>query len=335
LLALAFGTVVILLTSQMPLQAFAAFFLKPFSATFFVGNWLAGATPLIITGLAACVAFTAGAFNLGLEGQVYGGAVLAGFLVLQMSHLPGWLGMWLALPAVFIAGGALAGLSGWMRVKWKVDSLLSTFLIGNILVFVCDFLLEGPMLDPSSGLSASGLIPDPAKFWQLSPPSLLHAGIFLSIFLAIVLAWMLKGSTFGYEIRLVGKNVGFSRYGGIPVKRVYFLAFFLSGGLAALAGAVDVLGAQERVIRGFSSGYGWNGIAVALIARNHPLLVIPAALFFAYLEAGAQTGGLFADLSPEIARLIQSVVFFIVSAQALSDYFSRKRVSGKRGVLHG
>ncbi len=120
---------------------------------------------------------------------------------------------------------------------------------------------------------------------------------------------------------MVGKNPLFSKYGGISIHRTLFWGMMISGGLAGLAGAVDLFGVHGRMIRGFSAGYGWNGIAIALIARNHPLLVIPSALFFAWLDSGAQVASLMSDLTPEIARMIQGIIFYGITAQSLFRWF--------------
>ncbi|HQN28666.1 MAG TPA: ABC transporter permease, partial [Mesotoga sp.] len=160
---------------------------------------------------------------------------------------------------------------------------------------------------------------------RILEPSSLYSGLFLALITAVLLWAFMFRSRPGYDFRVTGKSSIFAYYGGINVKAVYFWSMFLSGGLAAVGGTVDVLGVHGRVLRGFSGGYGWNGIAVALIARNHPLGVIPAALFFAYLESGAQIASFEAGLTPEISRIVQSVVFYLVTAEAVLSFMKGGR----------
>ena len=323
--ALGFGLCVILLASEKPGDAIYAFFIGPFSNAYFFGNLLASAIPLILTGAAACVSFSASVFNLGLEGQVYLGSFLGVFLTCRFGELPPLVVYPLVFAIVFCCSGTLAALSGYLKRARNVNVLISTLLISYITIYVVDALIETVFIDPTAGLAATPYIHDKFLFARLLPPSDLHSGLFLALALTIILRIIMKKSALGFEITLTGKSPVFARYAGVSVSKVLTLSLFISGGFAGIAGITDIYGIHGRMFRGFSSGYGWNGIAVALIAKNHPLWVIPAALFFAYLENGANVGALLADITPEMARTIQATIFFTVTADALFSLIRKNK----------
>lgn len=326
-LALAAGLALVFLMSEEPFNATRAFFLSPFSNRFYFGNLLAYSIPLMLTGLAASIAFTSSCFNLGMEGQVYLGALggtAAGILL--AGKVSGALGIFTMIIVSFLFGATAAGISALLKTRLGVNELISSLLLSNGLVIIVDYFIEGPLNDRPSGLAATVTLPDEFRFGGLMLPSYLHSGIIFSITAAVILWFFLFRTREGFKMRITGKNRRFAYYSGVDTKKVIFWSLFLSGGLASTAGIIDVIGIHGRVMRGFSSGYGWNGIAIALIARNHPLMVVPAALFFAYLESGAQIASLEANVTPEVAKIVQAVIFFLVTAEALIPRgFWRKR----------
>jgi simple sugar transport system permease protein len=326
-ISLVIGIITIALTSSEPLNAIDAFFRGPFSNSYFFGNMLASSIPLILTGLAASIAFSASAFNLGLGGQVYFSALVGTYLAVKLSSLPVFLLIIIVLAVSSLAGGLLAALSGYLKAKWNVNELISSLLVSYTIIYVTDFFVEGPFKDPMAGLSASPYFSNNLMLSKILPPSQLHTGIFIAVGIVIFMYFVCKKSNLGFELYITGRNKHFSRYAGISIGKIMVISMMISGILAGLAGIIDVFGIHGRVIRGFSAGYGWNGIAVALIARNNPILVIPAALFFAFLESGANVGSLLSDITPEVARIIQSVVFYLVTAEGLLSFIkSRKKV---------
>ena len=323
-ISLLLGLLVITLTSSSPLEAARAFFLGSFSNSYFFGNMLASAVPLILTGLAAAVSFSSSAFNLGLEGQLYFGTLIGTYIAYKLGNFGSWT-IVVILGAAFISGGSVAAVSGYLKSKWNVNELISSLLISYSLVYIVNFFLAGPFTDPLAGLAASPYVSEKLMFSKLMLPSSLHSGLLLAIAISVVIYLIFSRHTWGYELRITGRSQFFASYGGIDVRKTWITAMFLSGGLAALGGMIDVLGIHGRMIKGFSYGYGWNGIAVALIARNNPLLVIPSALFFSYLESGAQVGALMSDITPEVARVIQASVFYLVTAEGLAFFLKKRR----------
>ncbi|MDK2944792.1 MAG: riboflavin transport system permease protein [Mesotoga sp.] len=326
-ISLSAGLLLVMLMSDDPGHAARAFFLSVFSNRFYFGNLLAHSIPLMLTGLAASVAFTASCFNLGMEGQVYLGALAGTSVGILISDLvPGAIGIAFMFTVSFFFGASVASISAILKIRTGVSELISSLLLSNGIVLVVDYFVEGPLNDRASGLAASISLPAKFRFNGLMLPSGLHTGIFFSLCAAFLLWFFLFKTREGFKIRIVGKNRAFAFYAGLKTNRLLFWALFLSGGLASTAGIIDVVGIHGRVMRGFSSGYGWNGIAIALIARNNPVMVIPAALFFAYLESGAQIAALEANITPEFARIVQAVIFFLITAEALvPKHLGRKR----------
>ena len=324
--ALLIGVIAIFLTSKEPMASIRAFFLVPFSNSYFFGNMLTGSIPLMLTGLATSIAFTASAFNLGLEGQVYFGALCGTYVALRLPNIPPIIAIFLTLSVSFLSGGVIAAFSGYLKTRWKIDELISSLIISYALVDVVNFFIEGPFKDPSAGLEASLSFNNKYMLPKIFPPSGLHIGIFIALGIIVFFYFVMSRTSTGYEIRLSGKCWRFAEYSGISKSRATIVAMFLSGGLAGLAGMIDILGVHGRLIEGYSFGYGWNGIGVALLAQNNPLGVIPASIFFAFLSSGANTASLFSDVTPEIAHIIQASVFYLVTVKVTISILQKRKV---------
>ena len=322
--ALAAGTVALLLVSDDPSGSLTAFFLGPFQNIYTFGNMLNSAVPLIVTGLGIVIAFRTSLFNLGGEGQVYSGALVATVVCLMIPGASAFPAILLSLAAAAALGSLIAGISGFFYVRWRTNELLSSFLISSALILLVDYFITGPLDDPGNNLLSTETIP--SAFWltRLLPPSHLNTGVILAA-LAFALVYVLLFRTrLGYEMRICGGNREFARYGGIRVGFVLTASMIASGGLHGLAGGVAILGTYHASIQGFSFGLGWNGIAVALIGRNHPVGVVAAALLYAYLEAGAKAAVLHSNVSLEIAALVQAVIFYLITAQGLISWLPRE-----------
>jgi ABC-type uncharacterized transport system permease subunit len=330
-LALGAGIVMLRVMSENPAQSLAAFFLGPFRNIYGFGNLLNAAVPLVMTGLGIVIAFRTSLFNLGGEGQVYTGALVATVVCLSLPKAGGFQGILLSLTAAASLGALIAGVSGILYVKWRTNELLSSFLISATLVLLVDYLITGPLDDPASNLLCTRTIP--TRFWltRILPPSHLNTCAFLSIVSFAFISVLLFRTRVGYEMRICGSNREFAQYGGVRVGFVLVLSMLASGGFHGLAGAVTILGTHHACIQGFSAGLGWNGIAVALIGRNHPLGVVVAALFYAYLEAGAKAAVLHSNVSIEVAALVQAIIFYLITAQGLVSWIPREGLIRHRG----
>jgi ABC-type uncharacterized transport system permease subunit len=318
-LAISFAIVIalILLFSKVPGTTIFNFFIGPFRNAYYLGNMLNSAVPLVFTGLGIAVAFKSSVFNLGGEGQVYAGGLAATAVCLALPQANGFLGTLAAAAGGLAVSAVIAGLSGWFRMQWDADEMISSFLLSSAVILVVNWFITGPLDDPANNLLASLPIGPQYALAKIFPPSKLNISAFFSL-AAAALVWLFMSRTHaGYEMRICGLNREFARYGGINVRTYLVLPMVLSGALHGLAGTLSVLGTHGAAIKGFSGGMGWNGIAVALIARNNPLAVVPAALLFAWLDAGARAAMLHGDVTYEIAAIAQACIFYLVTAQAL------------------
>lgn len=320
--ALGVGALLILFTSSEPAAALKAFFWGPFTNNFFFGNMLQAAAPLMFTGLGMVVAFQAGAVNLGGEGQVYIGGVTGSAILLAVGTPSVW---W--LPVAVLAGAAaaavFAALAGWLRTRFGATEVITSFLIGAALIQLFDFILRRYLVDPSAGFPATASFAQVMRLPRIMPPSALNLSFFIGLALAVLVYFVLFRTSFGYELRMTGSNPRFARFSGVDTKRMFVLAMLISGAFVGIAAVMEVTGVHGRLVTGFSNNLGWNGITVALIARLHPLGVVPAALLYGYLHAGANTANLLSDVSPRVAVIIQSLIFYMVTAQALYIWFRR------------
>ena len=314
--------------------ALGLFFLGPFKNLYYFGNMLNAAVVLILAGLAASLAFTSRNFNLGGEGQIYLGAIASVAVGLALRDTDPLLATAASCAAGAFVGGLLGWLSGFLKRWAGVDELISSFLLSSAMVYLGDYLITSPLQDRASSFQTTEALPAVFRFAKLLPPSSLSTGAFVALAALLLAHVLLSRSRFGYELRLTGLNGEFARYNGIDTGAYASGAMALSGAMNGLAGAVLVFGLYFKAYKGFSAGLGWSGIAVTLLAGNHPLAILPSALFFAYLDAGAKAVMIGSDVASEILSVIQSVIFFLVTARAFDSLFTNKR-RGRKGASGG
>lgn len=305
------AVVLSILSARDPLAALHSFVFSPITNRYQFGNMLSYASLLALTGGGVIIAFTAGSFNLGGEGQTYLAALITAVILTGPVPVP------FAFAAAVLSAGLMAGLSGFLRHRLGADELITSFLLSASVIPVVDYLISGPLRDRGSSLLSTPLIRDGARLQRILEPSQLSTVLLLAIIAVLVLHVILRYTLFGYEARIIGQNRELARYGGFPVERLTVLPMVLSGIWHGLAGAALVTGVHYRAITGFTGGLGWNGIAVALIARNNPLLLIPAALLFSYLNAGSSAAVLESQVTWEFGAILQAVVFLFVTTETL------------------
>ena len=320
----------VFILSKTPARTLYFFFLGPFRSLYSFGNMLNSAIPLILGALGVTVAMKTGNLNLGGEGQIYSGAFAATAAALSLSHW-GFAGGVTALIAGALIAGFLAALSGTFKAWWNTNELITTFLVSNIALRIVNYLVNGPFLDPETNLQATRKIAASLRLPRILPPSNLSAAIFIAIAAVMVTHFFLMRTKRGYEFRMAGANEIFARYGGINTKLNMILAMFLSGALYGLAGGLLVCGTYYGTVKEFSAGLGWNGLAVALIARFYPPLVIPASLFFAWVESGARIAMQNSDISFEVSSIVQAVIFFLATSASLASLVGKEAPLKKKG----
>jgi ABC-type uncharacterized transport system permease subunit len=328
LLALFIGAFVLLALGKNPFEAYGAMLDGAFGNTRSLFRTLTRATPLLLVAIGICIAFRGGMINIGAEGQLFVGAITATAFSLWLGDvLPGWLLVVLTLIVGALAGAAWGAVPGILKARFDVNEILSTVMMNEIAVQLLIFLLSGPMIDPEqvrmgTRVPQSSALPESVWLGRLAPPSQIHVGLFIAVAMAVVVYVLLWRTTLGYRIRAVGQNRDASRYAGISVPRYLALSLILSGGMAGLAGAVEVMGVTHRMVEGFAVGYGFSGIVVALFGRLHPLGAVPSAFLFGALLVGADKMQRTVQVpSATIIALQGLVVIFVVS----SDIWVRRR----------
>ncbi|HND90223.1 MAG TPA: ABC transporter permease [Anaerolineales bacterium] len=337
LAALGVGAIMLIFLKVNPVTAYKALWDGAFGSSNAFAETLVKATPLLLVALGICISFRGDVINIGGEGQMIIGAVLATWVGLTFTGLPGWLAVTLALVAGFLGGVIWGGIPGVLKAYFSVNEILSTVMMNAIAVQLMNFLLRGPMIDPSQAELASK-IPQTARLLDAFrlprlAPTRLHLGALIAVVLAVAVYILLWRTTLGYRIRAVGQNPNASRYAGIKVQRYMVLALLLSGAFAGLAGAVQVYGVNYRMITdgsssGFTGSAGFNGIVAALFGQLHPLWSIPASILFGALLVGANKMQRVVQVpSALVIALNGLVVVFVVSSEILRKRRQRRRLA--------
>ncbi len=291
---------------------------RPWSNLWYIGNTLDSAFLLSTAALGLVLAFKAGSFNLAGESQIYMGGILTTIILLYLPlSLPRPLLISLALVLALGSGAASGALTGVLKTQAGADPMISSFLISTILSPIGDWLITGPLRDRTKDLLASPRIPQDLRLLPILPPSSLHIGILLLPLLICAIYLFLDKSFAGLRLRVLGRELPFARYAGIKENSYLTGSLAAGGALHGLAGFFIVAGTAGICHLGFPAGLGWNAIAVALIAQNRALLVFPAALFFAWLEAGTQAAVLATGINLSTKYFIVAIIFFGVSAKKI------------------
>jgi len=322
-LAMAIGALVILFSGKDPLAAFKALFSGAFGSFVAIANTLDRSTILIMAGLSAVLAFSTNVNNLGIEGQLIVGAFAGAWAGFGVQGLPAFLHISLALAAGAIAGGLWSLPPILLKIRWNVDEVVTTLMFNYIAVFFTAYLVAFPFKSAGTILPGTDRIADTAKLPRLVRGSVLNVGFLIAMVLILVVYWFLFRTKQGYELRLVGMNRLFSIYAGLPVRRSALLGMVLSGAMAGVGGASIILGFFGRFITEFSKGYGWDGIVISLLAKNNPLGVFPAALFYAALANGSLEMQSATQVPSVLVTTLKGVIMFIVTMQALLTYIKK------------
>ncbi len=329
LFALLLGFIVIALIGKDPVQAYTALLTGPLTRIGRTGRWLEVATNLIIVGLSVSIAFRARQFSLGAESQILVGALVAGVTAIYLP-LPPVLAI--VVPAALaMAAGFLAGLiPGVLKAYLNANEIVSTLMLNTIVARIYDALLTYKLKPDGAQTTQSLFVQDNSvlpTFFKLTGVDLgnFNIGVIFAI-LAVFGVWLLlTRTTFGYEVRMIGANAKFARYGGINTKRTVSLSFAIGGAVAALCCVHLALGVHQRLLLAFTGGLGFDGIIVALLARNNPLLVPITGLFYAYLLTGGDRMEQTASVGSEIVQLFQAVILLLITAQVLVQWVKSRR----------
>jgi simple sugar transport system permease protein len=271
------------------------------------------AGPILMIGLGLTAAFRARVWNIGGEGQYFMGALAGGLVALYLAHLPRTL-LLVAMCLAGAVGGALwAMVPAFLRVRVRMNEIISTLMLNYVAILLMEYLVRGPLQEPGGFLPTSAQF-DPATRLPTLLGTRLHVGIVVVVLLIPLVYYLLWYTPLGFRLRAVGSRASVARYAGINVERVVVVALAVSGGLAGLAGIIEVATIHTRLKGGISGGYGFSGILVALLGRMNPVGVAIASVLFAALVIGAETMHVVAGLAPELADAIQAIIVLSVLA---------------------
>lgn len=338
--AVVLGGIIIFSVGGNPFLAYYGLIQGSFGSASALSETAVWATPYIFAGLAVALAFKGGLFNIGAEGQLALGATTAALIGYA---LPGWLGFDLPaiihLPLVIIvgalAGAFWGGIVGYLKAYTGGHEVINTIMMNYIALNSISFLLNGPMKDPSptNVIARTPLIADSARIAPIFEGLRVHWGFVFALVVAYLVWWILTKTTLGFEIRTVGANPDAAKYAGINVKRILIVTMALSGMLAGLAGTIEVTGLNYRHELGFSIGYGFDAIAIALLGKSHPLGVVLASILFAAMRNGATRMQFLTQMPVDLISMLQALILLFVAADAIIRYIYRIKSEGERVVL--
>ncbi|GAB4479807.1 MAG: ABC transporter permease [Anaerolineales bacterium] len=318
--ALIVGAVLIAITGVDPFFAYQKMWEGIAKSNYQIGLVFVKATPLLIIGLGLGFVFNSGVFNIGAEGQLYMGALLGTTIAIQDWGLPAWLHISLSLLGGFIGGGVWGLLPGYLKARHNINEVITTILLNYIAIYIVSYFTHGPLRDNPLAEAALPQTPEVQLSAQLPliwPPTRLHAGYPLALLLAVILYVVTYRMAFGYKARAVGSSPAAAHYAGMNTTLIMVVVMVVSGGLAGVAGTVEILGVQHRLRDMFSPGLGYTAIAIALMGNNHPFGIILASLLFGALQVGANNMQALAGVPVTIVDVIQATVIFFVAVSAM------------------
>ncbi|QTL98889.1 ABC transporter permease [Iocasia frigidifontis] len=332
-MALIIGAILIHISGHNVWQAYYYLFYGAFGNSYNLAQTLLKTTPLIFTGLAVAIGFQSGLFNIGGEGQLYWGAFVTAIVAIAFSALPGVILIPLSLVSGALAGGLWSIIPGYLKAKTGAHEVITTIMFNYIGILATSFLLKN-YFKADGPVDQTRMIPESAGLKELIPYTRLTWAIILGVFIIFIVDYLLKNTSLGFDLQAVGYNPAAAEYAGISAEWILVITMGLSGAIAGLAGSTMVLGVLHRFITNFSPGYGFTGIAVAVLGRNKPWGVLAAALLFGALEAGGMSMQLFAKIPQDLMTIVQGLVILFVAAPAFIQIITRFSVGGKGAGLN-
>ena len=338
--ALLVGALVILFAGGNPIAAYIGLFQGGFGSLRALSETTVWATPYIFAGLAVALAFRGGLFNIGAEGQLALGATAAAWIGYALPdvlgvQIPGLIHLFLVVAGGMAAGAIWGAIPGYLKARTGAHEVINTIMMNYIALNLVSYLLNGPWKDPNplNVIARTPGIAEGARIYPIFEGYRLHWGFILALFTAYVVWWLLWKTTLGFEIRTAGANPDAAKYSGINVSRIIVLTMAISGALAGLAGVIEVSALNYRHELGFSQGYGFDAIAIALLGRTHPAGVVLASILFGAMRNGGTRMQFLTQIPVDVISIIQALILLFVAADAIIRYIYRIKAGEERVVL--
>lgn len=324
-IALVVALIAILLVSDEPAKALSTFLFGPVKSMRHFGNVLEMMIPLIFTGLAVSIMFSSAQFNLGAEGAFFLGGIAATFIAVKWA-LPTVVHPVFAILIGGLVGAVFCGIPALLKVKWNASELVSSLMFNYVALFLGLYIINYYLRDVNAGAMVSHKLLDTSKLVKLIPGTRVHFGILIAILAVIASYYFMYRTRWGYRIRLTGLKSSFARYTGIKTASVIIISQLLGGFIAGVGGSIEILGMYRRFSWQALPGYGWDGIIVAILARNNPALIPVGAFFLAYLRIGADLMSRTSDVQSEVVYIIQGVMIVLIAAESFLAQYRHKIV---------
>jgi ABC-type uncharacterized transport system permease subunit len=340
--AILIGSILILMDGRDPIIAFEGLFDGAFLEPRGLLTTFRNMVPLVLSGLSVAFAFKSGLFNIGVQGQLIVGAVMAAWVGFAVKGLPPVLHVTLAMLAAMLVGGLWAAIAGVLKAYADAHEVITTIMLNYIAIQFATWLIStgseesrpGPLASPKATADAIARTPEILKSARLPviytvPPNFdLHAGIFIAIIVSVVIMFVLYRTTFGFQLRMNGYNPTAAQYAGVNVKQVTILTMFIAGCLAGMAGGIQTLGVNHDYEGNQNLGLGFNGITVAFLAGNNPIGINFSAFLFGAMDAGTTRMALNADVAKELIQVIQAMILMFVAADQIIRRLYRIKAAG-------
>lgn len=325
LLTLVISALLIVACGANPVEAAGLFVKGIFGTKSSFAEIFVKACPLILTGLGCAVAFRTGFFNIGAEGQFYVGALAATMVALGLPQVPGVVRIVLCFVVAFVCGGLWALIAAVFKTRFNISEIIVTIMLNYIVINFLGYAVRSFLMDPAGNVPQSAKIDQAVQLPNLITSTRFHAGIVLAFVLAAVVWFLMEKTTVGYELKAVGLNPRAAACNGVPVVRSIISSAFLSGGLAAIAGSIEVLAIQKKLMEGISADCGYTAVLIALVAFNRPLGVVAVAILYAAMEVGASSMQRQLGVPSAIVSILIGVVVVLILAKEMLRWYNLRK----------
>ncbi len=322
LLSLVLSAVIMAIVGYSPAAAFSAMLQGAFGSANSIANTLGKSVPLIFVGLACAFTNKGGIFNIGCEGQLYMGAFTAAITAIALQGMPRMAVILLSFGAGMLGGALVGGFNGLLKAKMQINEVIVAIMLNYIMKFFTSYWVNGPLQEEGSMIAQTASVGEENMLTKLIPKTQLTTALWIALAAAVIMYFFFARTRMGYNIRAVGENALAAQASGVAMSSTIVLTMAVSGAIAGLTGVTEVFGKTGKFVDGFSPGYGFTGIAVAVLGRNNPFGVVLSALLFGIMEAGSMKMSYVAGVSTSMINVMQGLVILFVATPNLVKFLN-------------